>query len=114
MPASRLVLLLLGAILLAAGVAVLVIGSLGDGGAGVPVTSPAAIPVLGAAAVVFALARRERLASGPRMAARLVAGLMSLLSGMGAVGTVVLVSVTGPIASNGGQSPDLASGPVAV
>jgi hypothetical protein len=101
MSASRLTLPFLALLLLAAGVAALFVGSLGDGGGvGVPVLSPAGLILLGAAAVVFAVHRRDRLANGPRTAARLGAGALALICGLGAFGTVVLFGIAGPAGSN--------------
>ena len=60
MPASRLALPLLAVLLLVAGVAAIFVGSMGDGGGvGVPVLAPAGLLLLGAAAVVFAVHRRD-------------------------------------------------------
>jgi hypothetical protein len=101
MSASRLALPLLALLLLAAGVAALFVGSLGDGGGvGVPVLSPAGLILLGAAAVVLAVHRRDRLANGPRTAARWGAGILAVVCGLGAIGTGLLFAVAGPVGSN--------------
>jgi len=101
MPASRLALPLLAVLLLVAGVAAIFVGSMGDGGGvGVPVLAPAGLLLLGAAAVVFAVHRRDRLTSGPRTAARVGAGILAVVCGLVALGTVVLFALAGSVGSS--------------
>ena len=101
MTASRIALPLLALVLAAAGVAALFLGSLGDGGGvGVPVLSPTGLLLLGAAAVVFAIHRRDRLGIGARTAARWGAGILAVVCGLVAIGTVVLFAVAGSVGSN--------------
>jgi len=101
MPASRLALPLLALLLLAAGVGAIFVGSMGDGGGvGVPVLAPAGLLLLGAAAVVFAVHRRDGLTSGPRTAARVGAGILAVVCGLVALGTVVLFALAGSVGSS--------------
>jgi hypothetical protein len=101
MHTSRLALPLLALLLLGAGVASIFVGSMGDGGGvGVPVLAPAGLLLLGAAAVVFAVHRRERLTSGQRSAARVGAGILAVVCGLVALGTIVLFALAGSVGSS--------------
>ena len=67
---------------------------------GVPVLAPAGLLLFGAAAVVFAVHRRDRLGNGARTAARWGAGILAVVCGVVAIGTFVLFAVAGPVGSS--------------
>lgn len=101
MPSPRLALLLLGVLFAVVGGAAIAIGTLGNaGGVGVPVATPGGVLLVFAGVVVVAVAERHRLSRAPRTAARLGAGLLTVVCAIAGGATAVLFTAVGGLGSN--------------